>query len=61
MDDWEDDGTADRAAEIAVGWIARAWYRSTHSEKGDAGKLMLRLANSARSHITAEQWKALGE
>lgn len=60
MDELEDDGTAERAAEIAVGWIAKAWYRRTVTEKSNGGKLMLAITDSARSHITTEQWKELG-
>ena len=56
----KDDGSADRAAEIAARWIARAWFRRTHGEVRNGGELMLSLADAARSHITKEQWKALG-
>ncbi len=60
MGDLEDNGSAERAAEIAAGWMAMAWYRRTHNEAGNGGELMLSLADNARSHITREQWKALG-
>ncbi len=56
----EDNGTAERAAEIAADWIARAWFRRTHNEFQSGGELMLSLANAARSHITSEEWRELG-
>ena len=59
MDEPEDDGTAERAAEIAVGWIATAWYRRTNYEGGSGGELMLALADAALANITPEQWRAL--
>ena len=57
----EDDGTAERAAEIAVMWIASAWYRRAHYERENGGELMLALAEQCRHHITPEQWQALGK
>lgn len=57
--DLEDDGTAERAGEIAAGWIATAWYRRTKYENANGGELMLSLADHCRSHITQEQWREL--
>lgn len=59
MDILEDNGTADRAAEIAASWIAKTWFRRTVMEKGNGGEDMLDLAAAAREHITPEQWKTL--
>ena len=56
----KDDGSAERAAEIAAGWIGCAWFRGTNGGGKNGGELMLALADAARSHITAEQWKTLG-
>ncbi|MGI9449354.1 MAG: hypothetical protein ACR2QH_01655 [Geminicoccaceae bacterium] len=61
MADEPDNGSAEWAAEQAAGFIGLAWYRRTITEKGDGGELMLSLADAARSHISAEQWRALGE
>ena len=56
----EDDGTSERASEIAADWIARAWFRRTRKEGGNGGQLMLDLAENARSHVTPKQWKEMG-
>ena len=56
----KDDGSAQYAIEMAVEWIACAWWRRTHDEKKNGGFDMLALAAAARDHITAEQWKDLG-
>jgi hypothetical protein len=60
----EDDGTARWAAEEAAGLIGLAWYRAHVNEgqdQAEVGHLMLSLAAAARGHITASQWKALGQ
>jgi len=59
MTEKSDDGSAEWAAEQAVSFIARAWYRRTHTEHANGGELVLRLADECRSHITPAQWKAM--
>ena len=55
-----DDGTAEFAAEQAVDWAARAWFRRTKNENGNGGELALAIVDNVRSHITPEQWRELG-
>ena len=55
-----DDGSAEWAAEQAVMFIARAWFRRTHGEHGNGGKLVLEVTEHARGHITPDQWHEMG-
>ena len=55
----QDDGTAEWAAEQAVMFAARAWYRRTETEGQNGGELMLRITDAVRANVTPEQWLAM--
>ena len=62
LNDREDDGTGEWMAESAAGLIGVAWMREMKTgNKKEAAEMMLRLADHARSFISNEQWKLLGQ